>query len=158
MGKPARDRALSPVNPGDSATREEVCHEGSSTRSRWEDITWPDQVAFRGRRASSTRKVKPQTTNQPARVPREGMFPDASSSGSVCKFSALVSGRQGAELGCEAGDGLVLHVPEPWSWCGRNTNSADRACTAARVGDAACAALGSPGGTCAAMVGVVVAR
>ena len=29
-----------------------------------EDITWPDQVAPRGRKASSTRKIKPQTSNQ----------------------------------------------------------------------------------------------
>ena len=28
-----------------------------------EDITWPDQVAPRGRKASSTRKNKPQTSN-----------------------------------------------------------------------------------------------
>ena len=28
-----------------------------------EDITWPDQVAPRGRKASSTRKIKPQTTS-----------------------------------------------------------------------------------------------
>ena len=28
-----------------------------------EDITWPDQVAAGGRRASSTRKIKPQTSN-----------------------------------------------------------------------------------------------
>ena len=28
-----------------------------------EDITWPDQVADRGRKASSTRKIKPQTSN-----------------------------------------------------------------------------------------------
>ena len=28
-----------------------------------EDITWPDQVACRGRKASSTRKIKPQTSN-----------------------------------------------------------------------------------------------
>ena len=27
------------------------------------DITWPDQVAPRGRKASSTRKIKPQTSN-----------------------------------------------------------------------------------------------
>ena len=31
-----------------------------------EDITWPDQVAPRGRKASSTRKIKPQTSNLPA--------------------------------------------------------------------------------------------
>ena len=30
-----------------------------------EDITWPDQVASRGRKASSTRKIKPQTSNPP---------------------------------------------------------------------------------------------
>ena len=28
-----------------------------------EDITWPHQVAPRGRKASSTRKMKPQTLN-----------------------------------------------------------------------------------------------
>ena len=33
-----------------------------------EDITWPDQVAPRGRKASSTRKIKPQTSNQHCNV------------------------------------------------------------------------------------------
>ena len=33
-----------------------------------EDITWPDQVAPRGRKASSTRKIKPQTSNPQGRV------------------------------------------------------------------------------------------
>ena len=28
-----------------------------------EDITWPGQVAPRGQKASSTRKIKPQTSN-----------------------------------------------------------------------------------------------
>ena len=28
-----------------------------------EDITWPDHVAPRGQKASSTRKIKPQTSN-----------------------------------------------------------------------------------------------
>ena len=28
-----------------------------------EDISWPDQVAPRGQKASSTRKIKPQTSN-----------------------------------------------------------------------------------------------
>ena len=28
-----------------------------------EDITWPDQVAPRGRKASSTREIKPETSN-----------------------------------------------------------------------------------------------
>ena len=29
-----------------------------------EDITWPNQVAPQGRKASSTRKIKPQTSNR----------------------------------------------------------------------------------------------
>ena len=29
-----------------------------------EDITWPDRVAPRGRKASSTRKIKPQISNR----------------------------------------------------------------------------------------------
>ena len=36
-----------------------------------EDITWPDQVAPRGRKASSTRKIKPQTSNQAARAEQQ---------------------------------------------------------------------------------------
>ena len=35
-----------------------------------EDITWPDQVAPRGRKASSTRKIKPQTSNHNKEVPQ----------------------------------------------------------------------------------------
>ena len=34
-----------------------------------EDITWPDQVAPRGRKATSTRKIKPQTSNLAAPEP-----------------------------------------------------------------------------------------
>ena len=37
--------------------------EGSPLGPGGEDITWPDQVALRGRKASSTRKIKPQTSN-----------------------------------------------------------------------------------------------
>ena len=36
---------------------------GSQLGPGGEDITWPDQVAPRGRKASSTRKIKPQTSN-----------------------------------------------------------------------------------------------
>ena len=36
-----------------------------------EDNTWPDQVAPRGRRMSSTRNVKPQTSNLSMLVIRE---------------------------------------------------------------------------------------
>ena len=37
--------------------------EGPPLGPAGEDITWPDQVAPRGRKASSTRKIKPQTSN-----------------------------------------------------------------------------------------------
>ena len=37
--------------------------EGPSLGPGGEDITWPDQVAPRGRKASSTRKIKIQTSN-----------------------------------------------------------------------------------------------
>ena len=42
---------------------------GPPLRSGGEDITWPDQVAPQGRKVSSTRKLKPQTSNlDPRRV------------------------------------------------------------------------------------------
>ena len=44
--------------------------EGPTLGPGGEDITWPDQVAPRGRKASSTRKIKPQTSNP--RVPPKG--------------------------------------------------------------------------------------
>ena len=37
--------------------------EGPPLGPGWENITWPHQVAPRGRKASSTRKIKPQTSN-----------------------------------------------------------------------------------------------
>ena len=40
-----------------------------------EDITWPHQVAPRGRKASSTRKIKPQTSNPPGRQQPFGAGP-----------------------------------------------------------------------------------
>ena len=36
---------------------------GPPLRPGGKDITWPNQVAPRGRKASSTRKIKPQTSN-----------------------------------------------------------------------------------------------
>ena len=51
------------MNPGDTATRQEVRLGGPPTRTGEEDISWPDQVAPRGRKASSTRKIRPQTSN-----------------------------------------------------------------------------------------------
>ena len=36
-----------------------------------EDITWPHQVAPRGQEASSTGKIKPQTSNLSSQIRRE---------------------------------------------------------------------------------------
>ena len=40
--------------------------EGPPLGPGWEDITWPDQVAPRGRKVSSTRKIKPENLNHGA--------------------------------------------------------------------------------------------
>ena len=40
---------------------------GPSLGPGGEDITWPHQVASRGRKASSTRKIKPQNSNHKPR-------------------------------------------------------------------------------------------
>ena len=45
-----------------------------------EDITWPDQVAPRRRKASSTRKIKPQTSNF-SKHPCQDVWKDRSSLG-----------------------------------------------------------------------------
>ena len=37
--------------------------EGPPLGAGGEDITWPNQVAPRGRKATSTRKIKPETSN-----------------------------------------------------------------------------------------------
>ena len=63
MGKPGRDGALSPVNPGSPPPGRGCVLEGPPLGPGGEDITWPDQVAPRDRKASSTRKIKPQTSN-----------------------------------------------------------------------------------------------
>ena len=48
--------------------------EGPQLGPGGEDITWPDQVAPRGRKASSTRKIRPQTSdpNRKHREPQRG--------------------------------------------------------------------------------------
>ena len=58
MGKPGRDRASSPVNLGDFATRQEVWLHGPPPRSGGEHMTRPDQVARRGQTAGSTGSPK----------------------------------------------------------------------------------------------------
>ena len=63
MGNPVRDTALSPVNPGGSSTRQEVFHEGSILGPRGENITLRNQVPPLDRKASTTRKLKPQNSN-----------------------------------------------------------------------------------------------
>ena len=107
-----------------------------------------------------------------ARVPGEGLSSDAWSSGSVCILSALGPGREGAGPGRTAGGGVVPDVPESRlsvlaAWvvgaaslgllCGCNSDSEDCACTVARPGGAACAALRSPRRTRGAKVGGAVA-
>ena len=44
-----------------------------------EVITWPDHVAPRGRKASSTRKIKPQTSNLMGQSPIIGLGHDSPS-------------------------------------------------------------------------------
>ena len=51
------------MNPGHSATRQEVRFKRLPLGPSGEVITWPDQVDPRGRKASSPRKIKPQTSN-----------------------------------------------------------------------------------------------
>ena len=46
---------------------------GPSLGPGGEDITWPDQVAPRGQKASSTRKIKPQTSNPTREVVKGGV-------------------------------------------------------------------------------------
>ena len=47
-------------------------HQGPPVGRGGEDITWPDQVAPRGRKASSTSKIKPQTSNRRGGAGRPG--------------------------------------------------------------------------------------
>ena len=63
MGKPGKDGAPSPVNPGDSATRQEVPLGGPPTRTRWGGYHLARPGGPRGRKASSTRKIKNQNSN-----------------------------------------------------------------------------------------------
>ena len=60
MGQPGRDRAPSPVNPGGSATKQRCVMKCPPLGPGGKDISWPDQVAPRGRETSSTRSLKPQ--------------------------------------------------------------------------------------------------
>ena len=63
MGKPGRDGAPSSVNPGDSATRQEVRLGGPPTGTQWGGYHLARPGGSRGQKASSTRKIKPQTSN-----------------------------------------------------------------------------------------------
>ena len=64
MEKPGRDRAPSPVDPGDSATKQEVCHEGPPTwvlvgRIAPGPTRWPP--GDEERLVPETSNLKPQT-------------------------------------------------------------------------------------------------
>ena len=63
QGKPGRNRAQSPVNPGAPPPGMRCFLEGPPLGPVWEDSTWPDQGAPWGRKASSTREIKPQISN-----------------------------------------------------------------------------------------------
>ena len=61
-----------------------------------EDMTWPDQVAPRGRKASSTRKIKPQTSNVIASERDSGLgFPLVETHHTLAKWTLHAS------LSCE---------------------------------------------------------
>ena len=53
------------MNPGDSATRQEVCLGGPPTATRWGGYHLAQPGGLRGRKASSICKIKPQTSNLP---------------------------------------------------------------------------------------------
>ena len=65
MGRPGRDRAPSPVNPGTPPPGRRCVIKGPPLGPGGEDMTWPDEVAPWGRKTSSTRSLKPQTSNLP---------------------------------------------------------------------------------------------
>ena len=60
-----------------------------------EDITWPDQVAPWGRKASNTRKVKPQTSNH--QLPH-GLFPISFERPPVFTRGLFVYGTKGEQF------------------------------------------------------------
>ena len=63
-GEAGEGRGSEPCEPGGLRHQAGRCVlEGPPLGPGGEDITWPDQVAPRGRKASSTRKIKPQTSN-----------------------------------------------------------------------------------------------
>ena len=68
--------------------------EGPPLGTGGEDITWPDQVAPRGRKASSTRKIKPQTSNLPWAGNKAGVTGVVLSIGGVAPHTTPVRARQ----------------------------------------------------------------
>ena len=58
-----------------------------------EDITWPDQVAPRGRKAFSTRKIKPQTSNLHGIFGKTGGVPGRGSTQPVPGEENLLGGQ-----------------------------------------------------------------
>ena len=68
MEKPGRDRAPSPLDPGDSATRQEVYHERPPVRSWWGGYHLARPRHPRGPKVSGTRHLKPRASNLVLRV------------------------------------------------------------------------------------------
>ena len=83
--------------------------EGPPLGPRGEDITWPDQVAPRRRKACSPRKIKPQTSN------RAGVFGDAVGGGALGVTQCRGCGGGGRDV---VGDGTSARCWWGWWWCG----------------------------------------
>ena len=74
-GEAGEGRGSEPCEPGGLPPPGRRCVlEGPPLGPGGEDITWPDQVARWGRKASSTRKIKPQTSNLKPPVARRGAY------------------------------------------------------------------------------------
>ena len=68
-GEAGEGRGSEPCEPWGTPPPGRRCVlEGPPLVPGWQDITWPHQVAPRGRKASSTCKIKPQTSNLKGRL------------------------------------------------------------------------------------------
>ena len=124
-----------------------------------EDITWPDQVAPRGRKASSTRKIKPQTSNLSSAAAAAAGGAPAARAGSVPRVRGAleVAARPAVVVSRPAGVAAAApRAPSPLSFAA--VAAADEAPVARAVAtprapfllsSAAAAALSDAPGSCA---------
>ena len=85
-GEAGEGRSSKPCEPGGLRHQAGGASWRAPLGSGGEDITWPDQVAPRGRNPSSTREIKPQASNPFLVVTRESQSP--------CTFLLLVNAVQ----------------------------------------------------------------